>query len=515
MNPNPHPNPNSNPNPNRIQRQLPPPQPRRPNRPPVQHTRQNQTRAHQPIDFTENERITIQTKLNKALGPEYVSSRPGGHGAVQYIEGWKALNLANEIFGFNGWNSELVSCEIDFFDTHGNTGKCSLGLSIVVRITLKDGTYHEDIGYGFIENARNKATAFEKCKKEAFTDGIKRCLRCFGNVLGNCLYDKTIVKQMEKVKKPPVEYQEEDFHRDRLLVERERKKELIERREAEAEAEAEANANANARANAKANAETNTNANSESWHLNANPNPNILINPHQAFVTPRLPSKVVDLPRKKDTDDVDDESFLFSDDLGDESQTSQQTLKMKDYEQLEAETMAKRKGRDDDDNRSGNNNKNYSSDNNNNNNSNSDYLAHAPAHAQARTHAHTHAPAPASGPSPSPASASIPSPMVAFVNAKSATLIQQNPEPSSQEIKRFDPNFVSPNIRRTVDPTKSVPIKRPDKAPTPPINTNHLQNRVHKPSTNPLNANFGKRIGLPPLKMNKRIHLDPLGNRPS
>lgn len=80
--------------------------------------------------------------------------------------------------------------QIDFVDENTTNGKITLGLSTIVRVTLKDGTYHEDIGYGHIENCKGKAAAFEKAKKEAATDAMKRALRNFGNVLGNCLYDK-------------------------------------------------------------------------------------------------------------------------------------------------------------------------------------------------------------------------------------------------------------------------------------------------------------------------------------
>lgn len=173
------------------------------------------------IPYKPEEEQKIQRALNKVLGPEYVSFRPGGGGQnVSYIEGWKVLNLANEIFGFNGWSSELISVQVDFLDSHGS-GRVSLGLSVVVRITIRDGTFHEDFGYGFIENAKNKAMAFEKCKKEAFTDGLKRCLRCFGNVLGNCLYDKSIIAKMQKVKLPQRELEADDFYRDPLVLKRE------------------------------------------------------------------------------------------------------------------------------------------------------------------------------------------------------------------------------------------------------------------------------------------------------
>jgi recombination DNA repair RAD52 pathway protein len=45
---------------------------------------------------------------------------------------------------------------------------------------------------------------FVQAKKEAVTDGIKRTLRTFGNVLGMCLYDKTFLKDIKKVKIPAV-----------------------------------------------------------------------------------------------------------------------------------------------------------------------------------------------------------------------------------------------------------------------------------------------------------------------
>ncbi len=88
-------------------------------------------------------------------------------------------------------------------DESPQTGKISLGLSTIVRVTIRDGTFHEDIGYGHIENCKGKAAAFEKAKKEAATDAMKRALRNFGNVLGNCLYDKDYLSKVQKIKVQP------------------------------------------------------------------------------------------------------------------------------------------------------------------------------------------------------------------------------------------------------------------------------------------------------------------------
>ena len=62
----------------------------------------------------------------------------------------------------------------------------------------------KDIGYGQTENCKGKAAAFEKAKKEGTTDALKRTLRNFGNVLGNCIYDKDYLAKVSKVKVAPV-----------------------------------------------------------------------------------------------------------------------------------------------------------------------------------------------------------------------------------------------------------------------------------------------------------------------
>ncbi|KAJ5867402.1 DNA repair and recombination protein [Penicillium chrysogenum] len=165
-------------------------------------------------EYTAQEIATLQARLDKKLGPEYISARPGAAGQkVHYLSADKCINLANEVFGFNGWSSSIQTIQIDFVEENQNTGKISLGLSVIMRVTLRDGTFHEDIGYGHIENCKGKAAAFEKAKKEGTTDALKRALRNFGNVLGNCIYDKDYVAKVTKVKATPGRWDVEDLHR--------------------------------------------------------------------------------------------------------------------------------------------------------------------------------------------------------------------------------------------------------------------------------------------------------------
>lgn len=164
-------------------------------------------------EFTREETRNIQSNLAKKLGPEFVSSRSNGTGNVAYLEGAKAINLANEIFGFNGWNFSVGEFCTDYCDV-SDSRRVNLGLSVVVRVTLKDGSYREDIGYGTVENARSKGAAYEKCRKEAITDGLKRALRLFGNALGNCLYDKDFIRKVGRIKARDIPVQEGELFRD-------------------------------------------------------------------------------------------------------------------------------------------------------------------------------------------------------------------------------------------------------------------------------------------------------------
>ncbi|CAE6467745.1 unnamed protein product [Rhizoctonia solani] len=192
----------------------------------------------------------MQAKLNKKLGPEFISQRPGPGGGeysnsstlfiplrsvlgvkLTYAEGWKIINLANEVFGFNGWSSSVLSITTEYIDQNPETQRYNVGVSAVVRVTLRDGAFHEDVGFGALDNSKGKGAALDKvsipislpaiiqtnlilkCKKEAVTDAIKRTLRNFGNVLGNCLYDKQYVSEIAKIKAPVVKLDKDTLHR--------------------------------------------------------------------------------------------------------------------------------------------------------------------------------------------------------------------------------------------------------------------------------------------------------------
>jgi DNA repair and recombination protein RAD52 len=173
-------------------------------------------------DFSSEEKTNIRNLLQQRLGKEHLATRQGAGGAqLTYIEGWQTIQIANSIFGFNGWSSSVVELSPDFvsllrlvflspffpsflfllvlffiFQVEETQGKFRVGVTAVVKVSLKDGTSHEDVGYGLAENPR-KGIAIENAKKEAVTDARKRALRLFGNALGNCIYDKGHLKRLK------------------------------------------------------------------------------------------------------------------------------------------------------------------------------------------------------------------------------------------------------------------------------------------------------------------------------
>lgn len=138
-------------------------------------------------EFSEDQVQKAQALLARRLGKQDLSTRSGPGGIrLTYIESHKAIELANEIFDFNGWSCAIVSMTEDYIEQDSQK-RWSCGVCAIVQVSLKDGTSHEDVGYGSSENMKSKGLALEKARKEAVSDGRKRALRLFGNGLGNCL----------------------------------------------------------------------------------------------------------------------------------------------------------------------------------------------------------------------------------------------------------------------------------------------------------------------------------------
>ena len=120
-------------------------------------------------------------KLKKPLGADRVKTRQQSGRAVAYIEGYDAINIANEVFGFDGW-----SYTVEGIDPLGGDEKRRL-YQAVVRVIV-GSAIRSDVGHGI--SAGDSSEAQETAIKGAVTDALKRALRSFGAQFGNSLYDK-------------------------------------------------------------------------------------------------------------------------------------------------------------------------------------------------------------------------------------------------------------------------------------------------------------------------------------
>ncbi len=132
------------------------------------------------------------TKLEADLDGACVQSRSQGGKTLSYIEGWKAIETANKIFGFDGWShtTEEMVCLFDGTITSGSPPK-EKGFAVYrakVRVTVGD-RHHDGSGYGS-GFGKYPGEAHEGAIKEAETDALKRALRHWGYQLGLALYDK-------------------------------------------------------------------------------------------------------------------------------------------------------------------------------------------------------------------------------------------------------------------------------------------------------------------------------------
>ncbi len=155
------------------------------------------------MDEKEEKEKSVKEKLACSITKDDVSSRKQGKVNLTYIESHKAIRNANEVFGFDGWSSELVSLEqvcsnsYDIADWKdgvkvGTKPGFKVGYEARVKIVANiDGTTvtREDVGFGS-GIAGDLCDAVEGANKEAVSDAEKRALRKFGDMFALCLYDK-------------------------------------------------------------------------------------------------------------------------------------------------------------------------------------------------------------------------------------------------------------------------------------------------------------------------------------
>jgi len=139
------------------------------------------TRAARPRRLTP----AARRRLQQPLPPELVSERTTADGEVlRYLEGWRAIEEANAIFGPDRWGAELVG-EITSRPHPGTDAGGAVVYTATVRVTAWGCLPHSDVGTAVAEE--NSAEAHAVAVKAAATDALKRALRHFGARFGNGL----------------------------------------------------------------------------------------------------------------------------------------------------------------------------------------------------------------------------------------------------------------------------------------------------------------------------------------
>lgn len=156
------------------------------------------------MSFSEEQKKLLEEDLAK----EDVKTREGTGGTqLSYLASFHVIEEANRIFGFDGWDSEILDLrQIDRTEYEkkpykpNDPSKPMISISYLckLRVTVKAGkgvVIKEDVGFG---NGVAGATAYgigsciELASKEAVTDALKRCMRYYGNKFGLTLYDKEV-----------------------------------------------------------------------------------------------------------------------------------------------------------------------------------------------------------------------------------------------------------------------------------------------------------------------------------
>tara|TARA_B100001250_G_scaffold201449_2_gene172693 strand:+ start:1629 stop:2537 length:909 start_codon:yes stop_codon:yes gene_type:complete len=141
--------------------------------------------------------------LDAPLPRSAIHTRKQAGTTLAYVEGWWIIQKANEIFGYDGWETKLVNLkqvDLSSYEKGGRdmwrcTYTCEMSMEVhgnidrYVSTQLDPITTHQDVGVGtgFSSQAGD---AIEGACKEAVTDALKRCARHWGNQFGLALYDK-------------------------------------------------------------------------------------------------------------------------------------------------------------------------------------------------------------------------------------------------------------------------------------------------------------------------------------
>lgn len=148
----------------------------------------------------------IEERLKVKLDPSVVKYREQAGRQLAYIEGYTAINNANQAFGYLGWSSEVGELKQVHlgFDENRKKWVCVYTALVTVRVHDPETGHvyntHSDVGTG--QGVMSSVSdAVESAIKEAVTDALKRTLRHWGPQFGLDLYSED-ERQAQGLDKP-------------------------------------------------------------------------------------------------------------------------------------------------------------------------------------------------------------------------------------------------------------------------------------------------------------------------
>lgn len=118
---------------------------------------------------------TLQSRL-EVIQNAKESKLYRGSNYQQRLSSHIIFSLANEVFGYNGWSSEIVHIHLVDETIDEENEQYSARFDAIVRVILKDGTYNDELGTGEAMKLPHKHMCYNKSKKHAITDGLKNAI---------------------------------------------------------------------------------------------------------------------------------------------------------------------------------------------------------------------------------------------------------------------------------------------------------------------------------------------------
>jgi recombination DNA repair RAD52 pathway protein len=158
-------------------------------------------------------------QLFKEINSTRVVTRENSGKLISYLEAWGVIAHLNRIFGFEGWDKLVTSCEAIYDDYvtwktgSGDKSGWDVAYRATVRLVIRDPQgkvvkQSEDVATGQARHQPSRGDAHDQAIKSAVSDALKRAAKDLGNQFGLSLYDegslKSVVGKSLAYEEPPV-----------------------------------------------------------------------------------------------------------------------------------------------------------------------------------------------------------------------------------------------------------------------------------------------------------------------